>query len=843
MPITAQHVLSATTPDDPLYEIRPSHWNSSHAITFVPDASELIKWASAGANSISSGTLQFSNLNGVSFGMDVNGVVTGSIAAGVPSPVNFSAGTRSADLGSIVFSNANGVSFGLGGVGSSVMTGSHNGLTTARASNDAIGLNSALTANGVSVTANSSGLSLNFPAFLTTAQPVGAYLTTARASNDAIGLNSALTANGVSVTANSSGLSLNFPAFLTTAALSGDTTKYAGLGTTFNGANISGSMTLNTAGLQMSMSVAAGGGGADGGNTLAAGTRTAGSNSVVLFSNLNGITFGLDAVAGSIMTASHNGLTTARASNDAIGLNSALTANGVSMTANSSGLSLNFPAFLTTAQPVGAYLTTARASNDAIGLNSALTANGVSVTANSSGLSLNFPAFLTTAALSGDTTKYAGLGFTSTTTAGTDVKGTHSTNGLSMAFPLWLTTAALSQNTSNYAGISTGSQSTAGSDIKMTLNTAGLNLGVPAWLTAAGGGGGTAVTMYATSNTTQSSTGTQALSSLMFAGAGIASVGITNGSILISVPSGGGAGDGVNIVSMLTSTSGGGTAGATFSNSNASIGLMAGSNITLSQTSNTIVFNAPNASSLVAGANITISTAGSTISIIGPSAGAGVLYMTYQNRQLGASGSTQFTNNQIWMVPFRVAGGTVSASTLQYIQSLSGTFTSAVAATHAETMKWAVYSQHSTNSSRFDSASSGSLTWQVWNSGTSSGSYAINGSTSSSAGTGILTQAAGIRMMNIPINLSITNGLYVMALAQSSSSAGYSGLFSRYGVVIDSPMPLAMGQNFGAVTATSIGYVDAGSYGTTSAAYPSSVNITDIKQHSNIVPYFKMGAF
>jgi hypothetical protein len=55
---------------------------------------------------------------------------------------------------------------------------------------------------------------------------------------------------------------------------------------------------LNT--INISVAAAAG----DGGNILAAGTRTAGSNSSVLFSNSNNITFGLDAVAGSIMTAS-----------------------------------------------------------------------------------------------------------------------------------------------------------------------------------------------------------------------------------------------------------------------------------------------------------------------------------------------------------------------------------------------------------------------------------------------------------------------------------------------------------------------------------------------------------
>lgn len=102
--------------------------------------------------------------------------------------------------------------------------------------------------------------------------------------------------------------------------------------------NLSGTTASNSAGLTLSLSAGAGGAG-DGGNILAAGTRTAHSTATVLFSNANGISFGLNAVTGSIMTASHNALTTARASNDAIGLNTAQ--SNVTWTVDSSGLSLD----------------------------------------------------------------------------------------------------------------------------------------------------------------------------------------------------------------------------------------------------------------------------------------------------------------------------------------------------------------------------------------------------------------------------------------------------------------------------------------------------------------------
>lgn len=79
---------------------------------------------------------------------------------------------------------------------------------------------------------------------------------------------------------------------------------------------------------------------------------------------------------------------------------------------------------------IGPYITTARASNDAVGLNTALTANGVAWTVNSSGLSLNVPAFLTTAMLSA-----RGSDFVQATAAfaGTNANGTIASGGISVS--------------------------------------------------------------------------------------------------------------------------------------------------------------------------------------------------------------------------------------------------------------------------------------------------------------------------------------------------------------------------------------------------------------------------
>ena len=101
--------------------------------------------------------------------------------------------------------------------------------------------------------------------------------------------------------------------------------------------------------------------------------------------------------------------------------------------------------------------------------------------------------------------------------------------------------------------------------------------------------------MFAVSNTTQSTSGTQNLNAISFAGAGVASVGVTNGSVLISVPAGGGAGFSAGVSNL------GNTAGST-GISGTQLVLVGTNNITLSQST---------------GAN------GATVSISGPSPGGG----------------------------------------------------------------------------------------------------------------------------------------------------------------------------------------------------------------------------
>ena len=111
------------------------------------------------------------------------------------------------------------------------------------------------------------------------------------------------------------------------------------------------------------------------------------------------------------------------------------------------------------------------------------------------------------------------------------------------------------------------------------------------------------ISMFAVSNTTQSTTGAVHKSVMSFAGAGIASVGVTGNSVLISVPAGGGAGDGGVFAGASTM---GNTAGSTGTVSTGNFVLVGTGPISLSQSTGaagsaaTVSINAPATSSLSA---------------------------------------------------------------------------------------------------------------------------------------------------------------------------------------------------------------------------------------------------
>jgi hypothetical protein len=148
-------------------------------------------------------------------------------------------------------------------------------------------------------------------------------------------------------------------------------------------------------------------------------------------------------------------------------------------------------------------------------------------------------------------------------------------NSNGITFGTNASTVTASYNSTQFAGTNTsfGGTNVSGS---LTLNSGGLTVSLSA---PAAGAAGTA-TIYGTGNTFGSSTGTQALSSLIFAGSGAASVEISGGSVIISAPN---AAAGNVTFSAAANSSGLGSV--IFANSNnVSFGLTTGSQITATAT-------------------------------------------------------------------------------------------------------------------------------------------------------------------------------------------------------------------------------------------------------------------
>jgi len=745
---------------------------------------------SAGANSQSTGTVIFSNSNGISFGLNA-GTITASYTTPAGGGIAAAAGTQTGGTGTVNFANSNGITFGMSG--SSQITASHNGLTSQ--SNQAVsGQNGSSTFQTLSF-GNSNGISFGTAAGGLTASHNG--LTTARASNDAVGLNTALTANGVAWTVNSSGLSLNVPAFLTTAAQSG----HSHGNPTLNLTNLSGTTASNSAGFTLSLSAAAGGGGADGYNVLAAGTQTATTAGTVLFENSNGITFGMS--ASTRITASHNGLTTAALSNHSHG-NPTLNLTNLSGTtaSNSAGLTLSLSAASQSVQTQGSVavlgstgaisfqnsngitfggnastvtashngltsqsnqnitaanggfafqtlsfsnlngisfgtsagsaitashnaLTTARASNDAIGLNTALTANGVAWTVNSSGLSLNVPAFLTTAAQSG-----------------------HSHGNPTL-------------NLTNLSGTTAS-------------NSAGFTLSLSA---AAGGGGVTPVA--------SASNGSFSFTTLNFSNANNVTFGTSAGSIITASVAAPGAAAENNWVNLL----GANTAGNTTA-SGSTIGY-SGINLTLSGTNGSVVnISAPATSSLVGTSGMSISTNGSTI-------------YAYPNEissfdnmgQITAAGTAQ-GNSLVSVQPFSLQWPLAFSGILVPVSVSATTAANNSSAYLDVTVQAVIYTR---NASTLSSVFSTSHSLTQWASSNATGTITgVMGLTMTHAGT-TLTPGAYWMALHVSTNNTATGGANTTALGRTvnmilaNSIGSAANLMKQWGGQTNNSMGLVPG--------------------------------------------------
>lgn len=310
-------------------------------------------------------------------------------------------------------------------------------LTAASAGGGGTGFTSASTAGSdIVATMGTNGLSMGVPAYLTTAQPPGAYLTTAMASDASsafAGTNATMT--GGSITVNTSGVSISLPAYLTTFA-------YPRLDQVLDPtADKVFSMGSN----QLQLSWATGG-------SFSTNATRQGMFELDVAGNLT-------QEADAIHVHQHGGAPTLL---DLLHLE----ADGANVTALRGQVGATVAAEMN--QPIK--FTTRDA---AYSIGSVPMILGTQMSNSVANLNANFVQGRVSSVL-------AGTGFTTATTAGTDIVGTLQTNGLSMGVPAYLTAA-----TAGGAGTGFTSTSTAGSDIVGTLNSNGLSVGVPVYLTTA----------------------------------------------------------------------------------------------------------------------------------------------------------------------------------------------------------------------------------------------------------------------------------------------------------------------------------------------------------------------
>ena len=465
----------------------------------------------------------FASSDGV-YALDSAGGTTRFGAGGAGGGIAASGGTQVVTSGTLVFSNSNGLTFGISN--SSVLTASHNGLTsqTVQTQSNVQGLSAGTQVGrtGDIVLADSNGISfgLSGSTRITASYTVPSTAGLISAVNFSAGTTSG---NLAAVTfSNSNGVTFGLNAGTMTASHNGLTTAAASNHSHGNPTlaltNLSGTTASNSAGLTLSLSAAAGGGGADGYNILAAGTQTAATTGTVLLQNSNGITFGMS--NSSVVTASHNGITsqTVQTQSNVQGVivsNTTYRTGDVSFS-NANGISFGSSA----GQAITASYTVPSTAGllSAVRVSAGTTSNNLSALTfnNANGITFGLNASTITASHNGLTTARASNDGVGLATAQTNVTWTVNSAGISL-------------NLSGHAGTGT---TFAGANLSgsMTLNSNGLNLSMSA--AAPGGGGAINVSAGTTSNNLQT---------VVFSNSNGVTFGLNGSTITASAAGGGGA--------------------------------------------------------------------------------------------------------------------------------------------------------------------------------------------------------------------------------------------------------------------------------------------------------------
>jgi len=281
------------------------------------------------------------------------------------------------------------------------------------------------------------------------------------------------------------------------------------------------------------------------------------------------------------------------------------------------------------------------------------------------------------------------------------------------------------------------------------------------------------MTLFATGNTTLSSTGTTNASSVIFRGSGVASVGITNGSILIDVPAGGGAGFSAGV------STGGNTAGATGITGTRLV-LVGSNEITLSQTTD---------------AN------GATVTVLGNQVIASEVNL-FQSVSVTRGALSDFTRSQHFF------GFSIDKSA-QFDRLVFPAFWSGASNSTLTASLSVSFGFFTKSGSTLSSLHSTSQTFSVNHSGT------VNTSLFN-----------GIRLFTIPWTSTLSSGKYWAAMIFNSATAGAQGTFSIYSALI--PFTGALSGAFG-VNGTNVHYqLGRGYFNGTNVTFRTSAAFSDI---------------
>lgn len=707
--------------------VRPSDWNSAHAMAIT------LTGNTAGVSTVSGSNIIWSGGPNVTLSGTAGSVVF-SAGAGGGGGVALSAGANSVSNGTVVFSNSNGLTFGLNG---STVTASHNGLTT----------------QTVQTQSNIAGISAG-------ANSVG---------------------TGTVVFSNSHNMSFGL-----------------------NGQTVTGSASY-------SQSTAPG--------ALAAGTQTATSGTIV-FSDSNGITFGLS--GSTRVTASHNGLTSQSNQNVTAGNGgfafqtlSFSNVNGISF-GTSAGSAITASHNALTSQSNQAF--SAAGGSSAFQTLSFSNANGATFSNNAGQVQLSYTVPTVPAQLSvgnsnlgntaGDTGVFTGrvvlVGSNNITLSGSTNGGSQTISIIGGAGGAGFSAGVSGGNTAGDTG-ATGTRVVFAGGNNVTLSQATNANGATITVSGANAVAQTNQTLglYAVSNTTgQSSSTTVDARTLSFHGAGIASVGYSGGSVVISVPSGGGAGDGVVSLGMSTE---GNTAGTTGTVSSGRYIMVGSGPISLSQSLNgqsgTLSILGPATSSLSATGLVSISTNGSTISIGVP----GYTKSGYNPYADLAGVIIQPGQGTLQFDPLYL-GGPVQYDRLVF--GLNNTNSSNSSGSHTLSFWVGIYTRNASTLSLLQSTSSSTA---ITHSGTA-GSYSLY---------------SGLRLFTIPHTSTLTQGDYWLGFVSRTTSGGTNGSYSNLGCSwINSNFLGHFGSSHNTTYQLTLGQ---GVYSATTSGMPSSVGFTQIR--------------